>query len=188
MVLEADARVINAQPWEPPSGMVKRVYVIEEQPHSDEVIPPRVKVGRCGLSAEVTRGQLQRGNPRPLVVKFETELLTLPEAIGLERTAHLWLHDHSLGGEWFACAANYAEVAIKSALNARRNPRTDAEEVELMWRHRQSRSNLPNSPVHLSVAAHRARAKRAKQRGDLPTAAYHEDQVASLLRQKARAG
>ena len=144
---------------------------------------PRSRLERPKETSEIRRKGLQSGNWRPLVVWRAMETLDGSQAERIETKVHIWLSKHALGGEWFDCAPQFAWHAVERALHLMQNPLDPIEEFMRGWGSAPG-PTLPGSPVHRTVAAHRAHAKRARQRGDLVAADEHEAKVALLLRRR----
>ena len=144
------------------SGEFWRIYAIVEEREPDA----QVKIGKTKGDVEVRRRGLQGGNWRPLVVWRAIETLDGRQAEKIENQVHFWLSEYGLSGEWFDCTPEFAWHAVERALHLMHNPLDPTEEFLRGWNSARG-PTLPGSPVHRTVAAHRAHAKRARQRGDL---------------------
>ncbi|MDJ1160430.1 GIY-YIG nuclease family protein [Burkholderia gladioli pv. gladioli] len=84
------------------------VYVM-----SNKAMPGLVKVGFTTGTPEGRAAQLSgTHSPHPVVVEYSTHV---PDARAVEREAHLRLHKHREGKEWFRCSRELAVNAIKHA-------------------------------------------------------------------------
>jgi len=141
-----------------------------------------VKSGWTGKDPEFSgrsrRNELQAGNWRPLTIKKSIGPFPAEVASALEREAHRWLHNCAIGGEWFACTPEYAWSAVERVVHRFQNPPGPADWP--FFSRPKAEPEMPDSPVHRSVAALRACGTRARKEGDHAKAAEYEARAARL--------